>query len=321
MTIHFDPTANVVDLSALASDRTFAMVRIAPPAPAKERQELLLPLWPEPNLTGVWRVIRWANPLSALEGVWLPGGGAMIKTVNRAEAMALMLPGDIPGLLRDPVPVIEAGRSGMTGALGVYLTRDDVDGDDDGGPRVYWQTRCPSMVTSVTHGTALRLNSRAGLFAAIDWLGEGERCPACNGTGRVAPDAAYETCKACVTCGRRRPQYDLLWALRRDVDPAIAIVAVWLSVLRVQAGLAPVGAVYGPWREWGVAGCYPGEARWERVVAAGAGAVASATVGRRKGRKTVTDDREEKDADLLSRGFILLSGTLPDIMLTMGVPG
>lgn len=227
------------------------------------------------------------------------------RTFSREQAMALTLSGGIPGLLRAGSPVIEAGVSGMTGAIGVYVERDDSEEAGPGGPRVYWSTRCPSMVTSVTGGTVLRLADRTGLFHAVDWLGEGERCPECAGTGRVTPDAAYETCTACVTCGFRRPQYDLLWALRRDVDPAVAIVAVWASVRRVMAGLGPAAGVLGPWQPWH-----------------GPAFVRPELYGRPPSGLGSLAPREEHaayDAATLAAAALLLDGT-GDLRLTVEVP-
>lgn len=63
----FDPSAGVVDMAALAADRSFARLTFFPPSPRAKMPGLYLPLWPENFTPGVWRCLRWINPQSALE--------------------------------------------------------------------------------------------------------------------------------------------------------------------------------------------------------------------------------------------------------------
>ena len=70
MTRHFDPTADAIDLRALARDRSFATITYWSPAHGRTFTSLLLPLWEEqrPGVPdGMWRALWWRNPLASTE--------------------------------------------------------------------------------------------------------------------------------------------------------------------------------------------------------------------------------------------------------------
>lgn len=84
------------------------------------------------------------------------------------------LPGDLTSptagpILRRGAPVIEAGVSGMTGAVGICVEMPETP-HAPAHLSVWWETVVPSMVTAVTHGTALDLSDPAGMDIAARWL-------------------------------------------------------------------------------------------------------------------------------------------------------
>lgn len=80
--------------------------------------------------------------------------------------MRFKLSWQIPGLLVDGSPVVEAGVSGMTGAQGVIYTKEGAPTDY----YVLWTTVCPGMGTSITGGTVLDYTKPLGVMTAWAWL-------------------------------------------------------------------------------------------------------------------------------------------------------
>lgn len=92
-----------------------------------------------------------------------------------SPALPPSLPYDLPGLLAVEdagAPLIETGRSGMTGAHGVLVVNeglyDPENGNKNGELRVYWLGVDPvpemgSLQTSITGGTALNLQKPMGM--------------------------------------------------------------------------------------------------------------------------------------------------------------
>lgn len=72
----------------------------------------------------------------------------------------------IPDLLCPGAPVIETGESGLRGARGTIVRKEE----GLSGLRVWWETLAPSMVTSLTGGTALDVEHLFGCVAAAEWL-------------------------------------------------------------------------------------------------------------------------------------------------------
>jgi hypothetical protein len=72
----------------------------------------------------------------------------------------------IPDLLCPGAPVVETGESGLRGARGTVVRKEP----GLAGLRVWWETVAPSMVTSLTGGTALDVEHPLGRAVAVEWL-------------------------------------------------------------------------------------------------------------------------------------------------------
>ncbi len=174
------------------------------------------------------------------------------RTFTREQAMALTLPGDLPGLLRKGSPVsITLNAPAVPGddpadefaADGVIL-RATADAHGDVDTTGFYDDERLERGNYYGSSVRLRLADRTGLFHAIDWLAEGEKvaCRPCRGTGHIDDCLAdHRPCPPCNATGTigGAPAH-LWWTLRREADPAVAVVAVWLCVQRVRDGHDPI---------------------------------------------------------------------------------
>lgn len=92
-------------------------------------------------------------------GLGVLGRGRVGGLVNYAITFS-----EVPSLFGLNPPVVESGQSGMRGAMGQIVR------SANGEPRVYWNTVCPTLVTSLTGGTAVDLDHPLGQAAALEWL-------------------------------------------------------------------------------------------------------------------------------------------------------
>lgn len=162
-------------------------------------------------------------------------------TITPADALAITIPGDLPGVLEGYVGPALVG--GQEPAIAVKF--DGWKPERFTLPLASWQVR--------EH--------------LIRRMLEGVRCEVCLGTG-IAPPTAPLSCTLCKGTGYLRAPTDL--RRFRDIDlpeipgwprAALSAALIGVSVLRVAAGMGPVTALFADWEPY-----YEGEHHYEHRV-------------------------------------------------------
>lgn len=165
-------------------------------------------------------------------------------TCTPAEAMALTLPATVELLagwvgpvmvLQDPKHWTYAGlRRGEHYIVPPTWEQHDMVVGDDG-------LRIESVRLPLSHPEV-----RAHL---VDRLAAGVRCPDCSWAARArgALDGTIVYCSDCRSAGYLRPSADLRWALHYPglgPEEWVSAFVLWVSWVRMAAGMGPITAVY-----------------------------------------------------------------------------
>lgn len=131
-----------------------------------------------------------------------------------------------------------------------------------------------------------------------------------------------------------RPGYDFGWLIDAEIRRAVSAVvaaATWCVIIdRVDTGLEPVRAIYGPVFTLSSAGCLPKEVRRGRALIAGQQGVyaqecqsnmTSTTGGRHSRYLPLAEVDAALDAELLQSGCVLVNATDVQLPLLNGCTG
>ena len=161
----------------------------------------------------------------------------------------------VEGLLQRGDPVYESGESGMRGAKGTIVPAEN------GDRRVWWATVVPTMVTSITGGTALDWDHPAAVGVALRWL-QGRGWDTVWRVPGQPPVPAWD----CYWMAPHGHGGRVWHATLEPID--ISRVLLTRSIELVQANFPPIRAVYGEWfsseggirrqRLYGDDSCYQG---------------------------------------------------------------